>query len=621
MPNQKISALSQDTGSLTDHIVVAEGTSANKKVLLSAIQTLLGDLLADTSPQLGGALDVNGKQIQSISTTDIELHSDRDVKVTLGDAAGADALEIYDSSDGLVAKIDSDGTIYTNNGSTSEPAHSFTTDIDTGMYKPADAEIGLVTGGARVQHTKLAQTDLGDGVAQHGLYVQRGDSTAKIPFIELDSSDDTARFLFVDDAGNLRIHTSIPTADGDGSILNVTGANVTTAGALMDSEVASLAAIKDVILTAGLTIAANWEVADETKFDAIEALADVTDATNVTAAGALMDSEVASLAAIKDVVLTAGLTIAANWEAADETKFDAIEALADVTDATNVNAAGAAMNTDWDANTILAANSDDTPLALTVAASRIVGRKSSGNIVALTAAELLAIIGGTPSEWSGQQNFNGVTLTGLGADLVTNGGFATDTSWTKGTGWTIPTPVADQDNAGGDSDLTQALSLVNGSTYQVKFEVKAYTDGNVTAVAGDTEGTDRASAAIFTENIVAGAGGDIDIRADSTFTGQVDDVSVKLANVSWNLNTQQVATLTLDGDLVPDNPTNMKDGATYVLTLIQDGTGTRLLTYGSAYEFPAGTAPVLSTGVTDVDILTFKCNGTKMRGNILKNFS
>jgi hypothetical protein len=38
---------------------------------------------------------------------------------------------------------------------------------------------------------------------------------------------------------------------------------------------------------------------DKTKLDGIEALADVTDTDNVTAAGALMDSEVTNLAAVK----------------------------------------------------------------------------------------------------------------------------------------------------------------------------------------------------------------------------------------------------------------------------------------------------------------------------------
>ena len=44
------------------------------------------------------------------------------------------------------------------------------------------------------------------------------------------------------------------------------------------------------------------------------------------------------------------------------------------------------------ANSVLYAITAATPAALTMAASRILGRKSSGNTVALTAAELLTII-------------------------------------------------------------------------------------------------------------------------------------------------------------------------------------------------------------------------------------
>ena len=60
--------------------------------------------------------------------------------------------------------------------------------------------------------------------------------------------------------------------------------------------------------------------ADHTKLNAIEASADVTDATNVTAAGALMDSELAGIAAIKATTGT--------FLSADESKLDGIAASA-----------------------------------------------------------------------------------------------------------------------------------------------------------------------------------------------------------------------------------------------------------------------------------------------------
>jgi hypothetical protein len=67
--------------------------------------------------------------------------------------------------------------------------------------------------------------------------------------------------------------------------------------------------------------------ADHSKLNGIEASADVTDATNVTAAGALMDSECASVAALKATTGT--------FLSADESKLDGIEAsaTADQTDA------------------------------------------------------------------------------------------------------------------------------------------------------------------------------------------------------------------------------------------------------------------------------------------------
>ena len=46
----------------------------------------------------------------------------------------------------------------------------------------------------------------------------------------------------------------------------------------------------------------------------------------------------------------------------------------------------------YDANTILKADADDTPIALTVDASTIVGRASTGDIAALTAAQVATIV-------------------------------------------------------------------------------------------------------------------------------------------------------------------------------------------------------------------------------------
>jgi hypothetical protein len=104
---------------------------------------------------------------------------------------------------------------------------------------------------------------------------------------------------------------------------------------------------------------AQYTTTLNSKLNGIEALADVTDATNVTAAGALMDSELTSIASVKalnqgvattDTPTFAGIITSGNVDgrdvSVDGTKLDGIEAAADVTDATNVTAAGALMDSE-----------------------------------------------------------------------------------------------------------------------------------------------------------------------------------------------------------------------------------------------------------------------------------
>ena len=105
-------------------------------------------------------------------------------------------------------------------------------------------------------------------------------------------------------------------------------ANVTSSGALMDSELTDLAGVKGVTISTLQAKPSEGAFAngDKTKLDAIEASADVTDTANVTSAGALMDSELAGLAAVKATTGT--------FLTADQSKLDGIEssATADQTD-------------------------------------------------------------------------------------------------------------------------------------------------------------------------------------------------------------------------------------------------------------------------------------------------
>ena len=93
------------------------------------------------------------------------------------------------------------------------------------------------------------------------------------------------------------------------------------------------------------------------------------------------------------------------------------------------------------------------------------------------------------------------------------------------------------------------------------------------------------------------------------------------ANIAWDLSQNQVVSVTLGGNRTLDNPTNQKDGATYIITIKQDATGSRTLSFGGAYQFPGGTAPTLTAAANSEDVLTFVSDGTNMKGIFQGDFS
>lgn len=84
------------------------------------------------------------------------------------------------------------------------------------------------------------------------------------------------------------------------------------------------------------------------------------------------------------------------------------------------------------------------------------------------------------------------------------------------------------------------------------------------------------------------------------------------ATIDWNLSTQQVAKVTLAGNRTLNAPTNQQAGAFYSLAIIQDGTGSRTLTFNSAYKFTGALAPTLTTTASAKDIIIFKSDGTNL---------
>ena len=83
------------------------------------------------------------------------------------------------------------------------------------------------------------------------------------------------------------------------------------------------------------------------------------------------------------------------------------------------------------------------------------------------------------------------------------------------------------------------------------------------------------------------------------------------ATITWDASTQDVAKVTLAGNRTLGSASNGTTGQFISLLIIQDGTGSRTLTWNAAYEFASDTAPTLTTTANLGDVFVFRYNGSK----------
>ena len=69
-------------------------------------------------------------------------------------------------------------------------------------------------------------------------------------------------------------------------------------------------------------------------------------------------------------------------------------------------------------------------------------------------------------------------------------------------------------------------------------------------------------------------------------------------------------TLTLGTNVTLANPSNLTAGQSGSIFLVQDGTGSRTISFGSYWDFAGGTAPTLSTAASTVDRLDYIVRST-----------
>ena len=83
------------------------------------------------------------------------------------------------------------------------------------------------------------------------------------------------------------------------------------------------------------------------------------------------------------------------------------------------------------------------------------------------------------------------------------------------------------------------------------------------------------------------------------------------SSITWDASTQDVAKVTLAGNRTLGSASSGTTGQFISLLIIQDGTGSRTLTWNAAYEFASDTAPTLTTTANLGDVFVFRYNGSK----------
>ena len=245
-----------------------------------------------------------------------------------------------------------------------------------------------------------------------------------------------------------------------------------------------------------------------------------------------------------------------------------------------------------------------------------------------------ALTGGTYTNANISENLTYGTATGnrtvSTSATITTGTIPNLTSSTANiTLGTIPTLTA-------GTTTSTAANITNGTVQTLTASTATITGGTYSGTINSTLGT-IATGTIT--NLSTTLTGDVTISAGSATVGTrvavlntaqqysrahnfaATALTITSGTVPWDLSQNQVATLTVTTNSTMNTPTNPQAGATYVMIVTQGTGGSNTLSFSTAYKFPGGTVPVLSTGSAQVDVVSFVSNGTVLIGVSSQNFS
>ena len=255
-------------------------------------------------------------------------------------------------------------------------------------------------------------------------------------------------------------------------------------------------------------------------------------------------------------------------------------------------------------------------------------------------SELNNILGALNSMHSGTSRPSSATTGTIWLDTTNSGSNSLEIKFFDGSDDITFATVNTSANTINFTDSTVAFDIVNDTSPQLgadldtnSFNIKIddahglFDENNNEQLILQT----TASAVNFAELTNAATGNDVGLAVDGGDTNVGLSLSTKgsgkfkfndaayfpeveltdASTIAWDVQAAPVAKVTLTDNRTLGAGTNAVAGQFVSLLVIQDGTGSRTLSFNAVYEFTEDTAPTLTTTAAKGDLFVFRYNGAK----------